>query len=373
MWSAPARRSAVATPARSSSAAAAKRSRSRAARCRPRAARPSRGRRARAGRRAPGAPRAGRGSRRRSTRWRAPSARSARCQSSVAAEVRDDDDEPRLAREAPDAVQHRRDAAVGDAVDGDALLEQLAQPELRVRAAARRQHPLGPPAVKTASRPPWRVAARATTCATPSATSDFSRSAVPNAIDAETSSTSQVVRIRSGTCRRTCAMPGARAGGGIELADVVAELVGAQLRELGAAADAGREAVAGQHAGAAPRERQRERVDERSRDRPRPLARGRHVQRRRRQSVRSGGASCSAGSGVGAAVGERAEDADEDVVGASRRPTARRRTARCDGAGRRRRGRARRRTARGGGRAAARARAPPGPSRSRRAGSRRTG
>ena len=63
------------------------------------------------------------------------------------------------------------------------------------------------PAVKTASRPPWRVAARATTCATPSATSDFSRSAVPNAIEAEMSSTSQVVRIRSGTCRRTCAVP----------------------------------------------------------------------------------------------------------------------------------------------------------------------
>jgi len=71
---------------------------------------------------------------------------------------------------------------------------------------------------------------------------------------------------------------GARAGGRVELADVVAELVRAQLRELGAAADAGCEAIAGQHARAAPRERQRERVDERSRRRPGTLAGGRNAQ-----------------------------------------------------------------------------------------------
>ena len=57
------------------------------------------------------------------------------------------------------------------------------------------------------SRPPRRVAIRPTVSAAPSATSDFSRSAVPNAIEAETSSTIHVVSWRSGTCRRTCGTP----------------------------------------------------------------------------------------------------------------------------------------------------------------------
>ena len=57
------------------------------------------------------------------------------------------------------------------------------------------------------SLPPRRVAIRPITNAAPSATSDFSRSAVPNAIDADMSSTIQVVSWRSGTWRRTCACP----------------------------------------------------------------------------------------------------------------------------------------------------------------------
>ena len=42
---------------------------------------------------------------------------------------------------------------------------------------------------------------------TPSATSAFSRSAVPNDIEGDTSSTSHVVSARSGTCSRTWGMP----------------------------------------------------------------------------------------------------------------------------------------------------------------------
>ena len=57
------------------------------------------------------------------------------------------------------------------------------------------------------SRPPRRVAIRPMVRAAPSATSDFSRSAVPNAIEADMSSTIQVVSWRSGTCRRTCGSP----------------------------------------------------------------------------------------------------------------------------------------------------------------------
>jgi hypothetical protein len=45
------------------------------------------------------------------------------------------------------------------------------------------------------------------TSATPSATSAFSRCAVPKAIDGETSRTIHVVSVRSGTCRRTCGSP----------------------------------------------------------------------------------------------------------------------------------------------------------------------
>ena len=74
-----------------------------------------------------------------------------------------------------------------------------------LRGASRRSQ--GPPQVSMATRPPRRVASRPRTRTTPSATSHFSRSAVPKAIEGETSSTSHVVIRRSGTCRRTWGMP----------------------------------------------------------------------------------------------------------------------------------------------------------------------
>ena len=52
-----------------------------------------------------------------------------------------------------------------------------------------------------------------------------------------TSSSSHVVSVRSATCTRTCGSPRARGHGPVDLAHVVAELVGAHLRDLGAVAE----------------------------------------------------------------------------------------------------------------------------------------
>jgi hypothetical protein len=84
---------------------------------------------------------------------------------------------------------------------------------------------------------------------------------VPNAIDGDTSTTSQVVSVRSGTCRRTCGSPvcGGRWDG---LENVVAHLVRPQLRDLGAGAHSGAKAVARQRPAHAARHHQVERLHE---------------------------------------------------------------------------------------------------------------
>jgi hypothetical protein len=66
-------------------------------------------------------------------------------------------------------------------------------------------------------------------------------------------------------------LAGARRGGGIELANVIADLVGPQLRDLGAAADARAETVAGQRAAHAAGDHEVERLDEALRNIPRTL------------------------------------------------------------------------------------------------------
>ena len=65
---------------------------------------------------------------------------------------------------------------------------------------------------------------------------------------------------------------GARAGRGIEAAHVVARLVGPQLRDLGAGAEAGGEVVAGQDPGRAPAQREVEPRDRVGGEAPRALA-----------------------------------------------------------------------------------------------------
>jgi hypothetical protein len=61
-----------------------------------------------------------------------------------------------------------------------------------------------PPKATTPRRLPRRLATWPTAIATPSATSALRRSAVPNVIEAEASSTIQAVSARSPTCTRTC-------------------------------------------------------------------------------------------------------------------------------------------------------------------------
>src|SRR5439155_509497 len=63
------------------------------------------------------------------------------------------------------------------------------------------------PNVTMPRRLPRRVATRPSASATPSATSAFRRSAVPNCIEADVSRTSQVTSTRSARCTRTCGSP----------------------------------------------------------------------------------------------------------------------------------------------------------------------
>ena len=70
-------------------------------------------------------------------------------------------------------------------------------------AVGRDWRSVGPPKVSTPSRLPRCVDRWPTAIATPSATSVLRRSAVPKAIDGETSSSSQEVSARSGTWTRT--------------------------------------------------------------------------------------------------------------------------------------------------------------------------
>ena len=153
-----------------------------------------------------------------------------------AAEVGDDDDQPARARQAPGA-QHR----VGEV--GRARRRPARVPTRSVSSS--RSRPCRPcsggttrasraPNVITPSRLPWRVARCPTASAAPSATSALRRSAVPKLIEAETSSSSHVASVRSATCTRTCGSPRARGRSPVDLAHVVAELVRAHLRDLGA-------------------------------------------------------------------------------------------------------------------------------------------
>ena len=175
------------------------------------------------------------------TVWRARASRAARVAQSGVAEVGDDDDQAGRAREAPDprASASRQPRRLGCAPSGATPAREHA-PQRRQRARGRRAAAAAGTRRAAASRPtrpPRRTASRDDDLATPSATSHLSRSAVPNAIEAETSSTSQVVSVRSGTCSADVRHAGAGARGGVEPAHVVAGLVRAQLRELGAGAE----------------------------------------------------------------------------------------------------------------------------------------
>ena len=123
-----------------------------------------------------------------------------------AAEVGDDHDEPALARDGGGAAHgvagRGRPGAVGLGL-GAQLGQQRQQPAAALLGRAAMRAP-PPPKPTTPSRLPRRVATWPIASATPSATSALRRSAVPNVIEAEVSSTSHVVSARSPTCTRTC-------------------------------------------------------------------------------------------------------------------------------------------------------------------------
>ena len=121
------------------------------------------------------------------------------------------------------------------------------------------------PKVTTPRRLPRRVATWPIASAAPSATSALRRSAVPNVIEGEVSSTSQVVSARSARWTRTC---------GIRVRAVTFQsirrtssprLVRADLRELGADAEQRRAVVAGEQALDAAADREVERPQQRAR------------------------------------------------------------------------------------------------------------
>ena len=179
-----------------------------AGRCRRAAGGPSRGRPAR-GRRPRAAPaRAGRAPRPRS-RGGGSAGASAACASRAG---RGSPTRPRRARAARASRPARAIASarsVGPGPSGscpERSVEQ--QPQQSLAPLQRRHHARScAPNVITPSRLPWRVARCPTASAAPSATSALRRSAVPKPIEADTSSSSHVVSVRSATWTRTCGSP----------------------------------------------------------------------------------------------------------------------------------------------------------------------
>ena len=121
-----------------------------------------------------------------------------------AAEVGDDDDERALDREPVDDPQRLAERALAGR-----HLAQPAEREQQPAPALARPAPVGSsgPNATRPSRLPRRVATWPTASATPSATSALRRSAVPNAIEADESNTSQVTSTRSASSTRTCGVP----------------------------------------------------------------------------------------------------------------------------------------------------------------------
>ena len=129
-----------------------------------------------------------------------------------AAEVRDEHDEPAARRGRGDEPQRRTPATRSPSGSARRCQSTRRSPAARQRGQqavapdARRDAPVASDhrTSRSPSRLPRCVARWPTASATPSATSALRRSAVPNVIDGETSSSSQVVSARSGTWTRTC-------------------------------------------------------------------------------------------------------------------------------------------------------------------------
>ena len=207
----PSAESTRATPLRSS-AAASREALAQRARCACRRAPAGRspGRRARARRRSGAPARAGRGSRRRAPRGGQRAASSGLRQSSGPRKSETTTTTPRCRAIAParaSAVAERRRAAAaprsGSRCSASSRPISPARPWLR----RQRRRARGRRTSSTPRRLPRRVATCPIASATPSATSALRRSAVPNCIDGDVSSTSQVTSTRSARLTRTCGSP----------------------------------------------------------------------------------------------------------------------------------------------------------------------
>ena len=129
----------------------------------------------------------------------------------LVAEVGDDDDEARLARDAARRGPARRPARAARgrrrrATPSPSARRSATTPGLRAarrqQARLARRRRSSAPRGRRGARPAGRARARRPRRRRPSGAC-----AVPKAIDGETSSTIHVVSVRSGTCRRTCGSP----------------------------------------------------------------------------------------------------------------------------------------------------------------------
>ena len=118
------------------------------------------------------------------------------------------------------------------------------------------------PKVTTPSRFPRRVARWPIATATPSATSAFRRSAVPNCIETEVSRTSQVTSTRSARSTRTCGSPVRAVDVPVDPANVVARNVRPHHRELRSGSQEVRPEVTGEQPLHASSDRDVERAQE---------------------------------------------------------------------------------------------------------------
>ena len=130
---------------------------------------------------------------------------------------------------------------------------------------------------------------------------------MPNAIEAETSTSSQVVSVRSGTWSRTWGRPVRAVAAASIWRTSSPNWYGPDLRQLGAGAPARCAALARQRAGRAARQHEVERLDQRRLHRARALAPGRFGEQRGHAAIGSVALASHAADGV--------EDARQQVVG----------------------------------------------------------
>ena len=204
------------------------------------------------------------------------------------AEVRDDHDEPRVARELGDPPQRAGErVGIVVAVGGDALGERAAQRPQRAAPAAGREEALVARAAGQQRDAP-SAARRKPPEHDDHALGDVGLQAVGRAEGHRRRDVEDQPRRQRplGDVQAHVRDARPRAGRRVELANVVAGLVWAQLEELGPRTDPRRAPLAGQDARCPPRHRQVERVDQPRGQRTGALAAGGRGERGARHGAR---------------------------------------------------------------------------------------